>query len=606
MNPSLFSGLGDPRWLTGGYSFPPPPLILQGWGAGARPLIQGFHPAAPSPAVPGTVGIAHGGVKTIGAAFAAVVDGGMSVGGRSDVVPTGGSVYVGSGGIAHGAHKTLGAVLTGDGTGGSQVGGQATRSCAYLVDRPLGVRLGGAASWSRSYLASGGCGLNLGGESAPVVAHACSGVGGLSLGGAPEPTATHQVEQVVGLPHGGRSILVLPYQSAAGGGLAQGGEAVLAVACVPAVLPAMRQGGHAAFVRASSVAASGGVSEGGCSDPRMTVAPAAAGGMRRGGHPPVTARHTVDCAGGMDSSSAAAVSVAFAAAGAGGLAVGASGPIVRQDHRAGVAVGLAVGASGVPRATARPTIGGGLPLGGLARSGHDRVIAAAGGLPQGGLARTSLDVTFPPAGGLRLGGTELVDGIVYAVHMNAGAGDPIDYAMPVAVVEDPGWTSEALAIPGHYRFAVRARSTTAGLEERNLDAAVELVLDTEGRDVTDLPPAPVGGRAFPLAGGRVRVEWACPCPDARRQPDGFRVYLATVPSGDGAVVAAVVPRTDSPTGGCTATLEDLSIGTTYYINIRAFNAQGEEANTRMIRVVADGTPPALVDDLSAAATNQES
>ena len=39
---------------------------------------------------------------------------------------------------------------------------------------------------------------------------------------------------------------------------------------------------------------------------------------------------------------------------------------------------------------------------------------------------------------------------------------------------------------------------------------VELILDASGNDVTRIPASPLGLRAFPTAGGKVRIEWTCP------------------------------------------------------------------------------------------------
>jgi hypothetical protein len=210
------------------------------------------------------------------------------------------------------------------------------------------------------------------------------------------------------------------------------------------------------------------------------------------------------------------------------------------------------------------------------------------------------------SGGQGLGGVQRgAQFIVYAVYGNTGVGDPIDYVNPLAILVGTSWTSDALAAPGQYKFAVRARDAASGLEEQNLDAAVELMLDATGRDVTDVPLPPMGVRALPLASGAIRVEWTCPCIDPRRQPDGFRVYLGTPQAIDYLQPVAVVPWSSSMAGAFSGTVASLVDGMAYGVNVRAFNSRGEEANTGVIQVTADGTPPALVDGLAAAATSQE-
>ena len=65
-----------------------------------------------------------------------------------------------------------------------------------------------------------------------------------------------------------------------------------------------------------------------------------------------------------------------------------------------------------------------------------------------------------------------------------------------------------LALPRTWRFGVRAYDTATMLEEENLDAAVTIILDAAGIDITNRPKAPTALRAFPRAGGTIRVEWA--------------------------------------------------------------------------------------------------
>ena len=54
-----------------------------------------------------------------------------------------------------------------------------------------------------------------------------------------------------------------------------------------------------------------------------------------------------------------------------------------------------------------------------------------------------------------------------------------------------------------------------------------------------------------------------------------------------------------------ATVAGLTSGASYGVNVRSYNMNGEEPNTGVVLVTADGTPPAGVDGLSAEATSQE-
>ena len=85
-------------------------------------------------------------------------------------------------------------------------------------------------------------------------------------------------------------------------------------------------------------------------------------------------------------------------------------------------------------------------------------------------------------------------GLAYHVYANTGAGDPINYATPIATVSGTAWTSGTLAAPGTWSFGVRAFDGNG--EEQNLDCAVVIVLDANGNDITNRPMPPVGLRGL--------------------------------------------------------------------------------------------------------------
>ena len=82
----------------------------------------------------------------------------------------------------------------------------------------------------------------------------------------------------------------------------------------------------------------------------------------------------------------------------------------------------------------------------------------------------------------------------YHIYTNTGAGDPINYASPVATVSALTWTSSALSYPGTWSFGVRAFDTVSGLEEQNLDCSVTMRL---ARPVKTSPTS----RSLPSASG---------------------------------------------------------------------------------------------------------
>jgi Fibronectin type III domain len=189
-------------------------------------------------------------------------------------------------------------------------------------------------------------------------------------------------------------------------------------------------------------------------------------------------------------------------------------------------------------------------------------------------------------------------GLAYHVYANTGAGDPIDYATPIAAVSGTAWTSGTLAAPGTWSFGVRAFDGNG--EEQNLDCAVVIVLDGNGNDITNRPAPPVGLRAFATAGSSIRVEWFYPPTNGSKAPTGFDVYCTAGPISYSST-AATVAFNAGVLSTFVTNISGLTGGTTYSIGVRAYNASGAETNTVVISVVADATGPAAVDSLVATA-----
>lgn len=248
------------------------------------------------------------------------------------------------------------------------------------------------------------------------------------------------------------------------------------------------------------------------------------------------------------------------------------------------------------------SLGGLIPLGGL---------VALGGL---GVMGPAPDPGGPPGPGVGLGCLRPFGGMVclgampgsltpppvstveYHVYGSPAPGDPIDYSTPIATTTDLIWTSPPLAYPGEHRFAVRAAWVDdPSLEEKNIDAAVRIVLDADGVDVTRVPAAPVGLNARPIGAGAIRVGWAVGGQNAAL-PAGFHVYATLWPgpmdwvSTPVATVAANRPRG----GSYSAEVSGLSAGR-HLIGVRAFNGTGEETNTNTVTVaVATSGPDPVV------------
>jgi hypothetical protein len=191
--------------------------------------------------------------------------------------------------------------------------------------------------------------------------------------------------------------------------------------------------------------------------------------------------------------------------------------------------------------------------------------------------------------------------VEYHVYSNTGVGDPIDYLSPIDTTATLTYTTSPLSFPGTWSFGVRAFWSGSGLEELNVDAAVTIILDASGRDITNTPPSPLGLRAFATAGGTIRAEWTEPPTSVAKTPTGFHVYWGSPTINYGTIGAAVLFNTGIA-GSFVANIGPLTNGTTYQIGVRAYNSVSEETNTTTVSVTADGTGPSAVIDLTATAT----
>lgn len=189
----------------------------------------------------------------------------------------------------------------------------------------------------------------------------------------------------------------------------------------------------------------------------------------------------------------------------------------------------------------------------------------------------------------------------YQIYANTGVGDPINYATPIATTTALTFTTAALNPGGQYQFAVRAQDPTTGLIDQNLDCAVQIMLNAQGNDVTLQPTAPIGLRAFALAGGSVRVEWSYLSVDRATLPLGFHVYSSTSGPLSYASPQATVPFVMGRVS-YGVTLTGFTGGMVCTIATRAYNATAEEGNTTTVAVVAVATGPAAVDALAAIAS----
>jgi hypothetical protein len=190
--------------------------------------------------------------------------------------------------------------------------------------------------------------------------------------------------------------------------------------------------------------------------------------------------------------------------------------------------------------------------------------------------------------------------IGYNVYANTGAGDPINYAVPIATVYALSYTTSALSFPGTWKLAVRAFNQYG--EEQNLDCEIDLILDGSGNDITNRPLPPIGLRAFATKSAGIRAEWAYPPPlKVARTPTGFHVYTGTGGTPNYGSPAATIPYKTAVANMFVSNLSGLTGGTAYTIGVRAYNAVAEEPNTNTVTVTAVSAGPTAVDSLAGSA-----
>lgn len=192
--------------------------------------------------------------------------------------------------------------------------------------------------------------------------------------------------------------------------------------------------------------------------------------------------------------------------------------------------------------------------------------------------------------------------IAYHIYGNDGAGGSVDYSTILATVSTLSWSPPPLAAPSDNTFAVRAYDTVTGREDRNTDAAVRIVIDAAGNDITARPKAPVALSVTPTAAGGAHVGWQYDPAGQAGAPTGFHVYVAAgappscTPGSQAATVAYALGRIFF------ADLAGLTDGVTYFVIVRAFNATAEEPNTTATTVTADAAGPLPVASLTATPT----
>lgn len=218
----------------------------------------------------------------------------------------------------------------------------------------------------------------------------------------------------------------------------------------------------------------------------------------------------------------------------------------------------------------------------------------------GGTAKEVASSTLLANGGIDIGGSGRIPthGTLYRIFSNNGFGGSIDYSSPIAEISGLEWTSDALPAGSSFRFGVRSYDPANGLEDENLDAAVTLIINSEGRDATRIPRSPLGLRVLDQGGGSVRLEWTIVDASAPNRATHFHVYIAQDAVTD--FSSPIVVPLSALRGDVVATeVHDLPEGRRHVAIVRAVNSYGDDGNMHSIHFTADRTPPASVDGLFA-------
>lgn len=197
--------------------------------------------------------------------------------------------------------------------------------------------------------------------------------------------------------------------------------------------------------------------------------------------------------------------------------------------------------------------------------------------------------------------------ISYRIFAGNTAGGPIDYSTVVATVSGLTWTGTALPAPSQTRYGVRAYDTVAALDDGNTDAAVLILINGAGADVTNQPKAPQAATATPAAGGTVNLTWLYPYTDAATRPTGFHVYQGPFPGALGGSPVLTVPFGVGPLSGSggpsrlfRGQVTGLTGGSSYQWGIAAYNAAGDGPQTIVTATAATAsTAPSNPTNLTA-------
>jgi hypothetical protein len=158
----------------------------------------------------------------------------------------------------------------------------------------------------------------------------------------------------------------------------------------------------------------------------------------------------------------------------------------------------------------------------------------------------------------------------YHIYMGDHSGGPINYAAPIGTAAGTTFSPPALPAGSRTRFGIRAFDTATGMEEKNTDATIEIVIAADGSDVSAIPGDCVGVEARAAGAGNVRVAWSYLAVPGMPAPTAFHVYAN--PGAIDWTLPPVVSVTASPTRQYVTFLSGMADGVAYAVGVRSVAA----------------------------------
>lgn len=186
--------------------------------------------------------------------------------------------------------------------------------------------------------------------------------------------------------------------------------------------------------------------------------------------------------------------------------------------------------------------------------------------------------------------------IEYRIYGNDGAGGPFNLSTPVVTTSSLSCVLPALAVGSDNLLLVRTYDTVTGLEDKNLDALVRIVVDASGADITNRPSPAIMPTVHASSSGKATVSWSHNRLAQGGTPTGFKVWMTAGTSANYAVSPDVdVLYEDISTITYSVILSGLVDGTLYTVGVRSYNASGLSvvaAEPQVVGLVTTAPDPA--------------